>query len=166
MKKLRKDYEDILVEVEGADTDTQVIWPSNTNSNEFKLCYPKFSSKKGKNNTSATNTHDNSPVLSSRSQTQSNKKDENCNNTTAATSAVETSENSNKTKTNKELLNLDIDEKQLNCLQTENLKRLNRGELVELKENVSLEILWIQQAIQSRIQVDKTCLNLNINYRI
>lgn len=46
------------------------------------------------------------------------------------------------------------DNENLNHLELENLKRLSKTDLISLRESVSLEMLWIQQAIQSRIQVN------------
>ncbi len=52
----------------------------------------------------------------------------------------------------KAALSFEVDET-LNYLTHENIEKLNKSSLKDLKETVSLELLWIQQAIQSRLQV-------------
>ena len=49
--------------------------------------------------------------------------------------------------------NLDIDTEQLDFLRFDNLKNLSVNELESARENVSFELLWIQQAIESRMNV-------------
>jgi hypothetical protein len=154
MKKLRKDYEDIVLEIEGPDTDLKILWP-----NEKKLCYPKFSSKKLitktlKSSQLAENvinrdTHQNSEMKISSFNQDLNK------NEFKKLDLVKESELDVDTKDSpqKNIFKLEVDEKHLDYLKDENLKKLDVDELGDLKENVSLEILWIQQAIQSRIQV-------------
>lgn len=51
------------------------------------------------------------------------------------------------------MFDVDLNIEQVNYLSTENLKNLSKTELLSVRENVSLEMLWIQQAIQSRLQV-------------
>ena len=123
MNKLRNDFREIFLEVEGVDADLEIVWPE-----ERKICYPKFVSKKLKTK--------NEKKLEPPIVTESH----------VASSAVE-SENLLKTETDYD------DDMKLQHLKSENLKNLQSKELADLKENVSLEILWIQQAIQSRIQV-------------
>lgn len=45
------------------------------------------------------------------------------------------------------------DFEKISFLELDNLKRLSKSDLISVRENVSLEMLWIKQAIQSRIQV-------------
>lgn len=54
------------------------------------------------------------------------------------------------------------DFEKISFLELDNLKRLSKSDLISVRENVSLEMLWIQQAIQSRIQV----FILTINFQI
>jgi hypothetical protein len=110
MNKLRNEFEEIFLDIEGPDTDENIVWGK-------KISYPRFESKK----------------------MRKEKKLE-----TNAENLIEK---------NKEVSKLEVDDVQLDYLKSENLKKLHANELVDLKENVSLEILWIQQAIQSRIQV-------------
>ena len=56
------------------------------------------------------------------------------------------------------LTEIDLNTEQIKYLDIENLKKMSKTELVNLRESVSLEMLWIQQAIQSRLQV----IHLNI----
>ena len=51
------------------------------------------------------------------------------------------------------MFDVDLNIEQVNYLSTENLRTLSKQELLNVRENVSLEMLWIQQAIQSRLQV-------------
>ena len=115
MSKLRKEFEDIVLEIEGSESDSQIVWP-----NEKKICYPQFYSK--------------SKLKAKQQQNSTKLLLDDC------------SKNDN-------LKDIGDDLKQLDYLKSENIKKLESGELVDLKENLSLEILWIQQAIQSRIQV-------------
>ena len=112
MTKLRNEFEEIFLDIEGPDTDDKIVWGK-------KISYPKFESKKLRE--------------------KNEKKLE-----TNAAKLIEK---------NKEISQLEVEDIQLDYLKSENLKKLNPNELVDLKDNVSLEILWIQQAIQSRIQV-------------
>ncbi len=52
--------------------------------------------------------------------------------------------------------NLIDDIEKINYLELDNLKRMSKTDLISVRESVSLEMLWIQQAIQSRIQVTKS----------
>lgn len=49
--------------------------------------------------------------------------------------------------------NLIDDIEKINYLELDNLKKMSKNDLINVRESVSLEMLWIQQAIQSRIQV-------------
>jgi hypothetical protein len=112
MNKLRNEFEEIFLDIEGPDADENIVWGK-------KISYPRFESKKmreKKEKKLETNTE-------------------------------------NLIEKNKEVSKLEVDDVQLDYLKSENLNKLDANELVDLKENVSLEILWIQQAIQSRIQV-------------
>lgn len=59
-------------------------------------------------------------------------------------------------KTNDQMEHLnfaDLDEEKLKYLELDNLKKMSKSDLISVRESISLEMLWIQQAIQSRIQV-------------
>ena len=47
----------------------------------------------------------------------------------------------------------DLDDEKIKFLQLDNLKSMEKNDLLSVRESVSLELLWIQQAIQSRVQV-------------
>ena len=49
--------------------------------------------------------------------------------------------------------NIALENEDLKYLDIGNLKNIPKSELINVRESISLELLWIQQAIQSRIQV-------------
>ncbi len=129
--KLRNVYEEIFNEIEGPDSDVKVVW-----LHETAICLPKFVSKK---------------EIKPSSNNQVVKFTE-----TTATSHGSTGNQMNEDK----LFDIDLNIEQMNCLSSENLRKLSKSELLSVRENVSLEMLWIQQAIQSRVQVKKFLLHL------
>jgi len=142
MKKVRNLYEEIFDELEGGNADCQVVWPS-----ESTLCYPKHVSKKQLKKESKID--DKTFVCPKKSETTSQ-------GTIMKFVPNEINEEKSIVKTSDvDKLNphAELDMEQIKFLEIENLKNLSKNELVSVRENVSLEILWIQQAIQSRVQV-------------
>jgi len=56
--------------------------------------------------------------------------------------------------------NLGIEADQLDYFKVDNLKKLNPQELEAARENISFELLWIQQAIESRVNYLKLKKNM------
>jgi hypothetical protein len=139
MLKLREYYEQIFEEIEGPDSDVQIKWAKDAHV----LTYPKFISKK-------------------RSNSKKKKDEENRNESlvkylpqnTIQTGAQRKEINRmEKLDINHDSLHQELDNEQLNYLELSNLKQLSKTELINVRESISLEMLWIHQAIQSRVQV-------------
>ena len=148
MIKLRKTYEDIFYEIEGDDTDLKVIWSTNE-ANTNSICYPKFLNKcfpkalrYSDKQKEINNKIDSKEKIIIDKQLIS-----------YDASITQKSIEINKFKKDN-LIDIDLNIEQLNFLSSENLKKLSKQELLSVRENVSLEMLWIQQAIQSRLQVN------------
>lgn len=147
MQKVRAQYEDIFKEIEGDDTDLLVVWP-----NDFSLCYPKFVSKKQAANSKPVNSKASSKLVDDRTFTCSNNENEG-----SSVMKFVPDHKKNEIKTirfhDENYVNAGINKEQLNYLELDNLKKMPKNELINIRESVSLELLWIQQAIQSRVQV-------------
>ncbi len=158
MEKVKTTYEQIFNEIEGEETDTQIEWP---NENKNLLCYPKFISKKQKlsnlKNEIKSNKNKNfqnnkfeqdssKPIIKYVLPMNSNSDIQNEKNSFIRNS-LEFKINDNNQ------IDMELNAEQLNFLEIENLKKLSKTELVKIRESMSLELLWIQQAIQSRMQV-------------
>ena len=142
MKKVRGLYEEIFNEIEGEDADCQVVWPS-----ESKLCYPQHVLKKDLKKESKID--DKTFVCPKKSESPSQ-------GTIMKFVPNEINEEKSIAKSSgsiKSNPHTELDIEQMKFLEIENLKNLPKNELVNVRENVSLEILWIQQAIHSRVQV-------------
>lgn len=144
--KLRNVYEEIFNEMEGPETDVKVVWPDDTS-----ICLPKFVSKK-------------EPKSGNNNQVVKFVAAEN-NVTNEATKTVQQpspageSKSNNVVKSEDTMFDVDLNIDQMNFLSSENLRTLSKAELLSVRENVSLEMLWIQQAIQSRVQVNNELIN-------
>lgn len=145
--KLRNVYEEIFNEVEGPETDVKVVWPEETS-----ICLPKFVGKK-------------EPKSGNNNQVVKFVAAEN-NVTKEATKAVQQPTTSGESKSHnyvakseEMMFDVDLNIDQMNFLSSENLRTLSKAELLSVRENVSLEMLWIQQAIQSRVQVNDEFIN-------
>lgn len=128
MQKVRNTFEEIFTEIEGVDSDVKIVWPLN----ESSICHPKFVDKKKLNKTLIAKPSGNSSAHHQLanvvpSDMLANKEDM--------------------------LFDVDLNAEQMDYLSVDNLKKLSKSELLSVRENVSLEMLWIQQAIQSRMQV-------------
>jgi hypothetical protein len=154
MQKVRNTYEEIFNEIEGNDSDVKVAWPLGDSSST--PCLPEFIDKQQKQTRISksllkarnfTETLTNHQIIKFMPPVIDNDKD--------SAAAQQTISNNNKNKSNKEeaLFDVDLNLEQMNYLSIENLKKLSKTELLSVRENVSLEMLWIQQAIQSRLQV-------------
>ena len=150
MSKLRKTYEDIFYEIEGDDTDLKVIWSTNE-TNRNSICYPKFLNKSfpkasrfsdKKKEINNKNNSENKIVIDKQLMSYD---------ASITQKSIETNNNNIK---EDNLIDIDLNIEQLIFLSSENLKKLSKTELLSVRENVSLEMLWIQQAIQSRFQVN------------
>jgi hypothetical protein len=156
MLKLRECYERIFDEIEGPESDVQIKWAKNTQV----LTYPKFISKKASN-------------------VKQKKDEENQNDTLVkyipqkkieSTSKPKEKSKMNEVERKHDSLHQELDNEQLSYLELSNLKRLPKTELINVRESISLEMLWIHQAIQSRLQVNvfhylfKFFLNLFFNF--
>jgi hypothetical protein len=142
MKKVRTAYEEIFNCIEGDDSDVRIEWTDDKNI----ATYPKFVPKK-------------QPLSGSTNKIRSiNSKNERVNTnsdlitTTTTTTTTTTIATTSKHSLRNQSDQLDIEN--LNYLELSNLKKMTKTELINLRENVSLEMLWIQQAIQSRMQVN------------
>ena len=154
MRKVRKLYEEIFQELEGDDAECKVVWPSDT-----KMCYPKHVPKKESKKESKI---DDKTFICS-------KKDENTSQGTVMKfvpdKILEEKTIVKSVVTVKPNPHDDLDVEQMKFLEIENLKNLPKNELISVRENVSLEMLWIQQAIQSRVQVSEFFFSLGILLR-
>ncbi len=133
MLKVRKSYEDIFNDIEGEESEVYVAWPSNSDSHLSVLNYPRFLSKKEKQNESK---------LVKLEQKKEEKK---------TNAFIKNSIEFQKGGQN--LTDIDLNSEQIKFLDIENLKQMSKTDLISLRESISLEMLWIQQAIQSRLQV-------------
>lgn len=136
MIKVKDSYEQIFRQIEGDDSDVQVVWPDTA---QATLSYPRFHTKANKINDRTFNVNGTKrnkfPSVSTvRGGGQS---------TSALRSSSETPS----------FPDLDNDA-QLSYLKSEHLATLDKAELLGVRENVSLEMMWIHQAIQSRVQVN------------
>ena len=138
MLKVRSDYESIFNEIEGQDSNEYISWPTHGDENLNSLAYPKFISKKSKENKS--NEQNKLVKLNEEKNKSTN---------TFTKSSIEFQKGGNN------LTDIDLNTEQIKYLDIENLKKMSKTELINLRESVSLEMLWIQQAIQSRLQVFK-----------
>jgi hypothetical protein len=162
MLKVRELYENVFNEIEGSDSDVRVVWP---NDDLIPLAYPKFLTKKEyerhriekpseksilksmKNNQLITKgsimkfvPEEKDPVLHSdvKNDTQSDEK-----------------ANSDCLNQIKSVFSSNSDDKaKLDVLEQLDFRSMVKTDLINIRENLSLEVLWIQQAIQSRIQVN------------
>ncbi len=146
MKKVRSAYEEIFKSIEGDDSDVKIEW----NDNKNLASYPKFVSKK-QPLIGSTNTLKNKQSKKEVANANNNELITTTTTTTTTTTIATTSKNSLR---NQPTLNDQLDLENLNYLEMNNLKKMTKTELINLRENVSLEMLWIQQAIQSRMQVN------------
>lgn len=170
MRKVRDDYEKLFYEIEGPNSEARVEWPIPNETSTSILCYPRFVSKKSGAISSAgslvhANTNDqglsnrkpSSNVLdysSKKSRTPEMAKTqatENLNKSSAATASNELEVFDDMEKAR---IEFKLDDAKVKSLQLANLKNMNKKELVSVREAVSFELLWIQQAIQSRVQVN------------
>ena len=126
MLKVRECYEEIFKDIEGDQSDVYVQWPVNNQMNA--LAYPKFVSK-----------------------LKQKKELVKFDNTTNAENFIKKSIEFQKGGDN--LSDIDLNTEQIKFLDLDNLKQMSKSDLINLRESISLEMLWIQQAIQSRIQV-------------
>ena len=158
MQKVKAVYEEIFNEIEGNESDTCIVWSNSALSNSVlspngsvsnrsnltsqeentSICYPKFVSRKslGRSGTMgsvAQTAQKDADVPKNINQTYCVKKDE--------------------AKDKENYGELGIDTSRLSFLEYENLKTLNKEELIKTRESVSLELLWIEQAIESRKHV-------------
>ena len=172
MKKLRTDYENIfkvkqidqekkcfslilmnipfqylfhiLKEIEGDESDVVVQWPSDCVSS---VAYPKFVPKKTLNTAALLVKHNNNKQRDNKQP-----------NTAVVNTQVGTNKDTQLAKIDsgdhvRQIVSSIDTETAAGTLEIGDLKLMSKSELVSLKENISLEMLWIQQAIQSRIQV-------------
>ena len=174
MLKLRDVYEKIFDEIEGPDSEVCIVWPSEQTS--AALGHPKFQSKKQFNrmNEERTKTLANDSNLPKSIKTkqqlitkgsimkfvpeQKAIENETIRNEASGSGSSSISTIQEKAKVNSEqnkLFNsfLSDDLERLNSLEQRNLKMMSKNDLISVRENLSLEVLWIQQAIQSRVQV-------------
>jgi hypothetical protein len=173
--KVRELYEQIFDEIEGErdDADLRVYWPK-----QDSICYPKFvtikefhrlkqQNLKETENTSKIEDEEKLILKSLKTNNQvitkssvmkfvPEREDQNDQESLKQTGLNE-SDVLNTTKMNS-LLSLNYEDiEKTSALDLNTLKRMPKTDLISVRENLSLEVLWIQQAIQSRIQV---CLNV------
>lgn len=143
MLKVRDEYEKIFYEIEGPNSDTKLEWPSKENT----ICLPKFVSKRsaGREQITENNTSNKSSQLI--------KDMKEVNSSTAAKSQDNELVLRTENKPSGGGVESEIDFEQIKYLQLENLKNMDKNELLSIREGISLELLWIEQAIQSRVQV-------------
>ncbi len=147
IQKVRGDFEEIFDQIEGNDSDDAVIWPIEFSSSSSSICLPEFINKKQKK------TQNNRDFLK-KSLTINKTRNSVEKNTGQIVKFTPLDKvDSNKNNSVDTLFNVDLNLEQMNYLSIENLKKLKKSELLSVRENVSLEMLWIQQAIQSRLQV-------------
>ena len=147
MKKVRSAYEEIFNSIEGDDSDVRIEWANDKNL----ASYPKFVPKKQPLVVQPINTIKSKPSKNEILNTN-NELITTTTTTTTTTTIATTSKNSLRNQPT--MLNDQLDLENLNYLELNNLKKMTKTELINLRENVSLEMLWIQQAIQSRMQVN------------
>lgn len=168
MLKVRNDYEKLFLEIEGPDSEAVIEWPKPSST---VLCYPRFVSKKrnGKSSHHHQKTSVNEPPKNgiaelkkvTNSPTKENTKPTRIekhfsqpppcaisNEIAVFGGTSKRFENSEKAK-----FECDLDDEKIKFLQLDNLKSMEKNDLLSVRESVSLELLWIQQAIQSRVQV-------------
>jgi hypothetical protein len=164
--KIRKEYESIFKEIEENNADVEVVWPAGN-----RLCYPKFEAIKdngrvaaqtqGADKTEQLNlSKDDTTIISTNlnkdlfNDLQHNQDviDDDEKSHTKPNLLTATVGNTDTNMRKPSPLSFEDDET-LRYLKHENISKLNKSSLNDLKETVSLEILWIQQAIQSRVQV-------------
>lgn len=135
MIKLRSEYEKIFHDIEGENGDTRVVWPIDepkSPSHKPVLCYPKF-------------------IPAKQAQTKPSELNH-------STELIKFTGGSSSSQAGNDLKQLkidikDLDEESVKFFQLDNLKKMSHDELLNVRESISLELLWIQQAIQSRVQV-------------
>ena len=132
MLKVRSTYEDIFNEIEREESEVYVRWP-NKDPYLSVLSYPRFMSKKHKEKESKIVKYE-----EKREEKKTN-------------AFIKNSIEFQKGGDN--LTDIDLNLEQIKFLDIENLKQMSKTDLINLRESISLEMLWIQQAIQSRIQV-------------
>lgn len=163
MLKVRNDYEKLFFEIEGPDSEAVIEWPKPSST---LLCYPRFVSKKRSGNHQKTSGNEpNNGIAELKKVTNSPTKENTkpariekhfspppctISNEIAVFGGRTTKrfENSEKAK-----FECDLDDEKIKFLQLDNLKSMEKNDLLSVRESVSLELLWIQQAIQSRVQV-------------
>ena len=149
MFNVREMYEDIFKEIEGEQSELEVVWPKDI------LCYPQFVSKKQAKKLQEQKVDDKTFICPKKVETISKGEimkfipneaslEEEANSKILPAKSIEFKSTDPHNELNVE---------QMNFLEIENLKKLPKNELVNVRENVSLEMLWINQAIQSRVQV-------------
>jgi hypothetical protein len=139
MNKVKSAYEQVFNSIEGDESDVNIEWcndPSNA------ISRPKFVPKNKPHSLTVAN------KLTQRKS--ANQSELVTTTTTTTTTTVATTSSSQQNHLQNEL---DLDIEKLSYLELDNLKKMSKAELISLRENVSFEMLWIQQAIQSRMQV-------------
>lgn len=140
MLKLRDEYEKIFEDIEGSNSDTKLEWPAFLNKPQV-LCYPRFVSKREQR--SSLKNQAQSLLKPNITQPSRNEQDERL---------IFNHANGEEFVT-KSKFDSDLDDEKIRFLQLDNLKNMSKNELLSIRESISLELLWIQQAIQSRVQV-------------
>lgn len=143
MLKVRAEYERIFTDIEGPNCDIHVEWPIKRDGLSV-LVYPQFVSKKSFEQNSRKQ-------AAAKLVNQEPQKEET---TSAASSEIVKLDDARRFEDVERVkLECDLEDEKVRFLQLENLENMEKSELLSIREGVSLELLWIQQAIQSRVQV-------------
>ena len=153
MKDVQKQYEDIFNEIEGDDSDLLVVWPNDKKPSI--LCYPKFVSKNRIKNASKNRSKIDDKTFTCSKKCETISKGSIMKFVPDAMNEPTSIEFQNKKNILPSNFNNDLNLDQMNFLEVDNLKALSKSDLISVRESVSLEMLWMQQAIQSRVQVSK-----------
>jgi hypothetical protein len=166
MLKVRELYENVFHEIEGEDSDVRVAWPNDTHSLAQPLAYPRFLTRKEFEQRHMTEKPGEKSILKSMKNNQLITKSsimkfvpgEESGGHTLKTEQV--TEPNLKTDPNnlsqiKSIFTASSsdDREKLDALEQVDFQSMAKTDLINIRENLSLEVLWIQQAIQSRIQV-------------